>query len=166
VEQVEVKVKQGLVSAVARVCACCSLCELHSLCPCCCCPPPSLPSLSHRRSERPPWVLIMRSGSPGCVWVLCTPRDPALGGHASLVSPWVTLVPVFGCVCVLARLSCVSCCGGWGAYALALDDPTVCVDPILCTVLLRMLSLLWQLLPPFGLVSFPPIEYLDRCCTW
>ena len=77
-------------------------------------PPPSLPSLSHRRSERPPWVLIMRSGSPGCVWVLCTPRDPALGGHASLVSPWVTLVPVFGCVCVLARLSCVSCCGGWG----------------------------------------------------
>ena len=72
-------------------------------------PPPSLPSLSHRRSERPPWVLIMRSGSPGCVWVLCTPRDPALGGHASLVSPWVTLVPVFGCVCVCAcsALLCV-----------------------------------------------------------
>ena len=74
--------------------------------------PPSLPSLSHRRSERPPCVLIMRSGSPGCVWVLCTPRDPALGGHASLVSPWVTLVPVFGCVCVclLGSLVCPGRC--------------------------------------------------------
>ena len=108
VEQVEVKVKQGLVSAVARVCACCSLCELHSLCPCCCCPPvPPIPqppqvreaALCVDHAVRLPWLRVGFVHPQGsCPGWACKPRF-TVGD----LGPCVWL-----CVCVLARLSCVS----------------------------------------------------------
>ena len=72
-------------------------------------PPPSLPSLSHRRSERPPWVLTMRSGSLACVFGLMPP-------FRAWFAPCVTMACAYGCVYVLARLSSV-CPGRWWVVA-------------------------------------------------
>ena len=75
-------------------------------CPCCpLSPPPSPPHLplSHRRSERPPWVLPGPAIRHPCLrvfGVFCTPRQPYPG--------CVTLASACACLCVLARLFCVS----------------------------------------------------------
>ena len=94
----------------------CSLCGLHSLCPCCCWPPlPPPPILSHRRSEAALGVaLTMQSGSPVCVFGCMHP-------FRAWFVPCVTMACAYGCVYVLARLSSV-CPGRW--WVVAPSDPT------------------------------------------
>ena len=114
-------------------------------------PPPSLPFLSHRRSERPPWVDHAIRLPWLRVWFYAPPGSPALGGCPSLVCTVGDLghcVWLCVCVCVcLHGLLCVLGADGSCLHRILRCRPSNSLGPWLAQVSKACVALFAACLP-------------------